>query len=141
MIDVDNRTDLPIPDAVIDTLLARLQVEDVELLVCSDELMRDINRDHRGIDRATDVLSFPYEPMPMVPVGSIVISADHVKAGAKRYGHTEAEEFALLFLHALLHLQGYDHETDRGEMRDKEAEIIAELNLPASLIVRTEEQA
>ena len=139
MIDIDNRTDLALPYALMDTLLAQLQVDDVELLVCSDELIRDLNHEHRGIDCATDVLSFPYDPMPMTPAGSIVISANHVKAGAQQYGHSEAEEFALLFLHALLHLKGYDHETDQGEMRRKEAEVIGALDLPNSLIIRTED--
>jgi probable rRNA maturation factor len=138
MIDVDNRTEF-IPDMTnIEMMTEALNAGDIELVICDDTQMRAYNRDYRGIDKATDVLSFPYAPMPMVPIGSIVISADHVKEGAESFGHCENDEFTLLFLHGLLHLLGYDHETDRGEMRQKEEEMIALLQLPSSLIVRTE---
>jgi len=83
-------------------------------------------------------LSFPYEDMPFTPLGSIVISSFHVEEKAKEFGHSTDDEFSLLFIHGLLHILGYDHEVDNGEMRDKEEEIIVKFNLPKSLIVRTQ---
>ncbi|UFS61325.1 rRNA maturation RNase YbeY [Sulfurimonas sp. HSL-3221] len=139
MIDIDNQTDF-LPDfTLLDAIVDALDAGEMELVICDDETIRVLNRDHRGIDKATDVLSFPYDPMPMAPIGSIVISADHVRSGAARFGHSETEECALLFLHGVLHLLGFDHETDEGEMRRKEEEVIKALGLPSSLIVRTEE--
>ncbi|WP_345971478.1 rRNA maturation RNase YbeY [Sulfurimonas sp. HSL1-6] len=139
MIDIDNQTDFQPDFTLLDAIVDALDAGEMELVICDDETIRVLNRDHRGIDKATDVLSFPYDPMPMAPIGSIVISADHVRSGAARFGHSEAEECALLFLHGVLHLLGFDHETDEGEMRRKEEEIIKALGLPSSLIVRTEE--
>jgi len=138
MIDLDNQTEFTPDMGTAEKMAALLGAGEIELVICDDETIRELNREYRGIDKATDVLSFPYEPMPMAPVGSIVISADHVRWGAEEYGHGEADEFALLFLHGLLHLLGYDHETDAGEMRRKEEEIITHFGLPASLIVRSE---
>lgn len=69
-------------------------------------------------------------------LGSIVINLDAVNSGAREFKHSENAEFALLFLHGLLHLLGFDHEKDSGEMREKESEIIAKFKLPKSLIVR-----
>ena len=141
MIDIDNQTDFEPDYTLIETIADTLNAGEMELIICDDETIRVLNKEHRGIDKATDVLSFPYDPMPMAPIGSIVISADHVKTGAARFGHSEAQECALLFLHGVLHLLGFDHEIDNGEMRRKEEEIITALGLPSSLIVRTEEEA
>ncbi len=139
MIELDNRTDLEIDLEHVQIMADTLTGRTIELIVCDDETIRELNREHRGIDRATDVLSFPYEEAPMMPLGSIVISADFVRKGAKEHGHGEADELTLLFLHGLLHLLGYDHETDTGQMRRKEKELIERFGLPQSLIVRTEE--
>ncbi|MEO1923813.1 MAG: rRNA maturation RNase YbeY, partial [Nautiliaceae bacterium] len=87
--------------------------------------------------KPTDVLSFPLENIPGMPLGSIVISIDTAKKGAKEFGHSIENEIKLLFIHGLLHLLGYDHEIDNGEMRAKEEEIIKKFNLPQSLIIRT----
>ncbi|MHC3994504.1 rRNA maturation RNase YbeY [Thiomicrolovo sp. ZZH C-3] len=141
MIDIDNQTDFQPDITLLDAIADTLDASEMELIICDDETIRVLNREHRGIDKATDVLSFPYDPMPMAPIGSIVISADHVRSGAARFGHSETEECALLFLHGVLHLLGFDHETDAGEMRHKEEEVINALGLPSSLIVRTEEEA
>ncbi len=61
-----------------------------------------------------------------------------VLEGAKRFKHSTDDEVALLFIHGILHLLGYDHEADSGEMRDMERELIEKFNLPDSLIVRVE---
>jgi probable rRNA maturation factor len=76
--------------------------------------------------------------MPMAPLGSIVISYDFVEKKAKEFSHSQDDEFTLLFIHGLLHILGYDHECDNGEMRQKEEDIIRAFSLPQSLIVRTE---
>jgi probable rRNA maturation factor len=72
----------------------------------------------------------------MGPLGSIVISSWHVEIKAKELGHTKRDEIALLFIHGVLHLLGYDHEVDNGEMRKEEQKLIEKFNLPKSLIVR-----
>jgi probable rRNA maturation factor len=76
--------------------------------------------------------------MPMSPLGSIVISNDFVKEKALEFGHKVSDELSLLFIHGLLHILGYDHEVDDGEMRQKEKELIEKFALPKSLIVRTQ---
>ena len=131
----------PIPE-VLEQIAESLTDRDLELILCDDETIRELNRIHRDKDRPTDVLSFPLEgEMPHLPLGSIVISVDRVREAAERLGHDPAQELALLFLHGLLHLLGYDHENDRGEMRREEERIIRKFGLPESLIVRTEEGA
>ena len=139
MIDIDNQTTYKINEEFLDSILCSLIQKDIELIVTSNETIQEINKEYRNIDKATDVLSFPYEDMPMAPLGSIVISIDYVKEKAKEFGHSEDDEFSLLFIHGLLHLLGYDHECDNGEMRSKEEELIRAFNLPKSLIVRTED--
>jgi probable rRNA maturation factor len=84
------------------------------------------------------VLSFPLEEMPHLPLGSIVISIDRAKEVSSRLSHDCDDEVALLFIHGLLHLLGYDHESDEGQMREKEASLIKEFDLPNSLILRND---
>jgi probable rRNA maturation factor len=76
--------------------------------------------------------------MPMSPLGSIVIAQEFIENKAEELGHTPSDEMTLLFIHGFLHLLGFDHEVDNGEMRDKEELLIKEFNLPTSLIVRTQ---
>ncbi len=140
MIDIDNQSDVNLPIKTLTSITDSLTQNDVELLVVNEEQMRSINAEHRGIDKATDVLSFPLENIPMAPLGTIVINTQAVKMVAKNLGHTLENEFSLLYIHGLLHLLGYDHEVDKGEMRDKEEEIIRSFKLPQSLIVRTQER-
>lgn len=117
--------------------IAKTQTEqEIEFIVTNNDEIQEINLTTRGIDKPTDVLSFPYETMPHTPLGSIVISADFVALGAKQYNHSFEQELSLLFIHGLLHLLGYDHEVDNGEHRKKEEELIREFHLPESLIVR-----
>ncbi len=137
MIELDNRTDDLIDVSDLQTIAMTMTDKEIELILTDDVEIGELNREFRDIDSATDVLSFPYEPMPMSPLGSIVISMDYVNRGAKHFMHRPQEELSLLFIHGLLHLLGYDHETDDGEMRQKEREIIGEFSLPSSLIVRT----
>ena len=138
MIEFDNRTSLSLHTEVIESIASSLIDKEIELIVTDEEEMKEINKTHRNINKATDVLSFPYVEMPLSPLGSIVICSLHVEEKSKEFGHTEDDEFTLLFIHGLLHLLGYDHEVDSGEMREEEARIIKEFNLPQSLIIRTE---
>lgn len=138
MIEIDNKTELHLDEPFLEKVASSLTDKEIELIVTDNNEIRTINKEYRGIDKDTDVLSFPYEEIPMGPLGSIVISSEHVKAKAAELGHNETDEFALLFIHGLLHILGFDHEVDSGEMRQKETELIEQFNLPKSLIVRTE---
>jgi len=138
MIELDNRTSLGVNEQLLARITKTLTKKDIELIVTNDDEMRSINSEFRGIDKSTDVLSFPYEDMPMSPLGSIVISSSHVQEKAQELSHTNDDEFTLLFIHGILHLLGFDHEVDNGEMRAKEKKLIEQFNLPHSLIIRIE---
>ncbi|MFH0709018.1 MAG: rRNA maturation RNase YbeY [Pseudomonadota bacterium] len=138
MIDLDNRTDKNYNFALLEQIADTLSVREIELILTDNDEIAQINREFRGIDKATDVLSFPSDPFPNAPLGSIIISVDKVQSVAKEIGHTPDNEIALLFIHGMLHLLGYDHEVDSGEMRERERELVNEFNLPLSLIVRTQ---
>ena len=137
MIDFDNRTDYSFDIKELEEIYKYLTNKDIELILTTDEEIRELNKIYRNKDKATDVLSFPLEDMPGMPLGSIVISLDTAKRVANELGHSIEEEIKLLFIHGLLHLLGYDHEIDNGEMREKEKEIIEKFNLPNSLIIRS----
>lgn len=137
MIDLDNSTQFEIDITNLEKITNSLTKKDIELLVVKNDEIKQLNKEHRNIDKATDVLSFPMDfDMPNMPLGSIVISTDFVEEKAKEYGHSFNDEFSLLFIHGILHLLGFDHEVDNGEHRTKEEELIKEFNLPDSLIVR-----
>ena len=87
----------------------------------SDKRIRELNRQFRGVDKATDVLSFPAEEK--VNLGDIAVSVDTATVQAKDNGLTLEGEVAQLILHGLLHLCGYDHETDNGEMNRLELKL------------------
>lgn len=200
----------PYPE-ILDAIAAELDGGSVELIFVRGEEMRQLNVQTRGIDKATDVLSFPLDPAAFagfgedlseensahensgakilndtnsaskntdaansasenfntinsensegessddenlknknfggenfapVLLGSVVINLDLVELKAAQLGHGRDDETALLFTHGLLHVLGYDHESDSGQMRTKECEIIEKFHLPKSLIVRTDE--
>ncbi len=136
MVEIENFTPLVFNRYIIDKITDLLTQKDVELLIVDNNTIQELNKEHRGIDRPTDVLSFPLASNPTNMLGSIVISADKVQEAAKEYGHTPQEELILLYIHGLLHLLGFDHETDNGEMRKKEKELIERFALPQSLIIR-----
>ena len=196
----------PYPE-ILDAIAAELGGGSVELIFVRGEEMRQLNAQTRGIDKATDVLSFPLDPAAFagfgedlseensahknsddkilndtnsasensdtakaarenisavnsasknpndenlknenfddenfapVLLGSVVINLDLVELKAAQLGHGRDDETALLFTHGMLHVLGYDHENDDGQMRAKECEIIEKFRLPKSLIVRTE---
>jgi len=136
----ENNTELKIDLTLINEITESLSEKEIELIFTTNEEIQEINLNTRGIDKPTDVLSFPYDDMPNVPLGSIVISANFVEEKSTVYNHSFQDEFTLLFIHGILHLLGYDHEIDNGEHRDKEEELINKYNLPKSLIIRTNEE-
>lgn len=111
--------------------------EAVSVLVTSSRELQGLNHRFRGKNKATDVLSFPAMPgLVQGFAGDVAISAEIAARNARRLGHTVGEEIRILTLHALLHLAGYDHELDDGEMERKEARLQKALGLPVGLIER-----
>ncbi len=129
----------------------------ISVRCCGDEEIRETNRNYRGIDRATDVLSFPSIDYPQGAtlrscerllrqeydderkaffIGDIVISLPHMKAQAEEYGHSEYREAVYLLIHGVCHLMGYDHiqEEERVFMRNMEEKIIGSMGIDRSAI-------
>ena len=100
---------------------------EVSVLFCGDRAMRALNRRYRGMDAPTDVLAFPAEGLGLL--GDIVISVPYASRQARRRGEPPPREIDRLLLHGLLHLSGYDHETDGGEMDALEKKIRRRLDL------------
>lgn len=101
---------------------------EVSITFTDNESIRELNREYRDIDRATDVLSFPMDDEgDDVVLGDIVISLERAKEQATEYGHSLEREISFLCVHSTLHLLGYDHETseeDEKEMFMKQEEIL-----------------
>ena len=93
----------------------------------SDKKIRELNRQFRGVDRATDVLSFPAEEPNNL--GDVAISVETAAVQAKENRLSFENEIAQLILHGLLHLSGYDHETDNGEMNQLELRLRRKLDI------------
>ena len=123
---------------------------EVDVLLTDDEGIRAVNREQRGVDRPTDVLSFPmFELSPgrapalgeeveadpdtgLVPLGDMVISVERAKAQGEEYGHGRERELAYLAVHSVLHLLGYDHldeGPEKARMRAREEEILGGLGI------------
>ena len=124
---------------------------EVDVLLTDNASIRTINRDSRGIDRATDVLSFPTAEYPSpadfshleedpslfhpetgeLLLGDMVISLEKVREQAATYGHREERELAFLTVHSMLHLMGYDHEEeeDRRLMEARQEAILSGLGI------------
>ncbi len=124
---------------------------EVSLLLTMDVQIREMNTQFRGIERATDVLSFPMVDYPApgefgfleedegyfnpesgeLSLGDIVISKEKVISQAEEYGHSVLREYAFLIVHSMLHLTGYDHmeEDERRDMEAKQDEIMKRLDI------------
>jgi probable rRNA maturation factor len=114
----------------------------VTVLLTNDTAIRRLNRQFRGKNKATDVLSFPaFVPGPTKIAGDLAISVNTARRQAEECGHSLATEIKVLTLHGLLHLAGFDHETDEGEMACREQKLRAKLRLPHGLIERTSKGA
>ncbi len=142
LIEVVNRQRLyPIDSSTVASLsravLDRIGRQEATLTITfiRDRLMRDLNREYRGIDKPTDVLSFAYhedadfsEPFADgLHLGDVVISVETAAAYADKFGLTFNREIECLVIHGALHLAGYDHETDDGEMNRLERKLRREL--------------
>lgn len=154
---IDNRQETVAVDEVLETMVSRIVEkvldsegceEDYEVSISfvNDEEIRSLNKEYRGIDKATDVLSFPMLEFTEeeqeeeeegaeyideeIALGDIVISMEKASEQAKEYGHSFERELAFLLVHGMLHLLGYDHEVEaaEGEMFDRQEEILKELN-------------
>lgn len=140
----NNQTKLPftkdLEELIIRTVKASFSYEDiaeinVSVLICDDEEIHTLNKNFRGIDRPTDVLSFPmYDDdgnLDEDELGDIVISLERAKEQSIEYGHSLEREIAFLTAHSMLHLFGYDHieEDEQKEMFRKQEEILCKLGL------------
>lgn len=123
-------------------ILSLCGLKDAELgiLIVNNQRIRMLNKKYRGIDRPTDVLSFPMMgtgtefnsilPIPPLLLGDVVLSMEKIHSQAREQGHSAEREFMMLLTHGILHLIGYDHERSLQEerkMRKKEGLILAKL--------------
>jgi len=111
----------------------------VTILLSSDQMLRSLNRRFRGKNKATDVLSFPADPTAPGAkgiAGDLAISVPTARRQAAGQDHSLATEIKVLILHGLLHLAGYDHEMDSGQMAQRERLLRGKLRLPLGLIER-----
>ena len=144
MLNIENSTTLEFNHTLLEKISSDLTTREIDLSICYNPTIQHYNSLYRGKDSPTDVLSFPIEnesinrELTHIPLGSIMISADYVINLSKELNHSCDDELSLLFIHGMLHLLGYDHETDKGEMRKREEELINRFNLPKSLIIRME---
>jgi probable rRNA maturation factor len=115
-------------ESFAEILRKRLRAE-FTCLVTTDSELKRLNREFRGKDHATDVLSFP-------GTSELAVSYQRARAQAAQFGHTLEDEIRILMLHGVLHLLGMDHETDHGAMARREAVWRRKLGLPNSLIQR-----
>jgi probable rRNA maturation factor len=128
--------------AMMDHIAARLSLEPqkVSLLLCNDEDMRAMNQIYRGVDKATNVLSFPADDdlwrsgdmlTDEVTIGDIAIAAESVLRESSKAGIAAGDHLLHLFTHGVLHLLGYDHEEDRAaaEMEGLEIHLLAQMKI------------
>ncbi len=116
----------------------------MDVLLADDATLKRLNKTFRGKNKATDVLSFPAgattvffgEPDAPELAGDLAISLETAARQAAQYGHSLRDEVRVLLLHGVLHLAGFDHESDSGEMAAREAELRRKLGLATSLIAR-----
>ena len=113
----------------------------VSVMLATDKTVRALNKEYRGKNKATDVLSFPVDAehpsAAKRQAGDLAISLDTAHRQAEEHGHALQMEVKILMLHGLLHLAGYDHETDGGEMAGRESALRKQLGLPLGLIQRS----
>lgn len=113
--------------------------KDIYILITSNDEVWKLNRKYRQKDEPTNVLSFPASSQSFS--GDIAISAEIAARNAAELGHSVEAELKVLILHGLLHLAGYDHETDHGKMEAREFKLRQEFKLPLGLIERSHSAA
>ena len=137
MIDFENKTDYKIEVDDLEKIRESLaDAKSLELIIVNDEEIRGINLEYRKLDKPTDVLSFPIKVSKTEFIGSIIISADTTKRVADEMGHAFAVELKILFIHGLLHLLGFDHESDNGQMLQKEISVAKMFGIEETLLSR-----
>ena len=109
--------------------VSRSRAAEVSVLFCADGRMRSLNRRYRGKDRSTDVLAFPAGPAARGFLGDIVVSVPYAGREARRRSEPPAREVDRLLVHGFLHLMGYDHETDDGQMEALERRVRRRLGI------------
>ena len=133
-VELDDRAESGVSDSEIDRVVAAVLLAEaigeveVGVIIVGESDMQDLNREHREQDSATDVLSFPIdedESLPGVPrmLGDVAICLPVLLAQATEREVSPAAELTDLLIHGVLHLLGYDHETDAGEMLARQDEI------------------
>ena len=140
----DRQDDIKITDEIKNliekSIAAVLKVEnlhenvEVSVSFVGDEEIRDLNRDYRGVDKSTDVLSFPMDDEFIIDnriLGDVIINTRRVMEQAEELGHSEERELSYLTVHSILHLLGYDHmeDEDKNDMREREKLAMKELSI------------
>lgn len=140
----DRQDDIKITDEIKNliekSIAAVLKVEnldenvEVSVSFVGDEEIRNLNRDYRGVDKSTDVLSFPMDDEFIIVsriLGDVIINTRRVMEQAKELGHSNERELSYLTVHSILHLLGYDHmeDEDKKEMREREKLAMKELSI------------
>lgn len=140
----DRQDDIKITDEIKNliekSIAAVLKVEnlhenvEVSVSFVGDEEIRDLNRDYRGVDKSTDVLSFPMDDEFIIVsriLGDVIINTRRVMEQAEELGHSNERELSYLTVHSILHLLGYDHmeDEDKREMREREKLAMKELSI------------
>lgn len=140
----DRQEDIEITDEIRElikkSVKAVLKIENLEENVevsvsfVGDDEIKDLNRDFRGVDKVTDVLSFPIDDKFMIEnkiLGDVIINTKRVMEQASELGHTNERELSYLTVHSILHLLGYDHmdEIEKREMREREKLAMKELSI------------
>lgn len=113
---------------------------EVSVLLTNDKTIQDLNRRFRKKNKPTDVLSFPAADLAAGIAGDLAISLETAARQAESFGHSLREEVKILILHGALHLAGYDHEADDGQMARREATLRKRFRLPLGLIQRVSVQ-
>jgi probable rRNA maturation factor len=108
----------------------------VTVMLTDNREIRALNLRFKGTDRATDVLSFPAPVFVRGFAGDIAVSVEIAAKNARLLGHPTSDEIRILVVHGVLHLAGYDHESDNGEMARREQLVRKRLGLPTGLIER-----
>lgn len=140
----DRQDDIKITDEIKNliekSIAAVLKVEnlhenvEVSVSFVGDEEIRALNRDYRGVDKSTDVLSFPMDDEFIIVsriLGDVIINTRRVMEQAEELGHSDEREISYLTVHSILHLLGYDHmdDEDKKEMREREKLAMKELSI------------
>ena len=107
---------------------------EVSVSLVGDDEIRDLNREYRGVDKSTDVLSFPMDDEFIIDnriLGDVIINTRRVMEQAEELGHSNERELSYLTVHSILHLLGYDHmeDEDKKEMREREKLAMKELSI------------